>query len=85
MQEKVRGPQDKDVKKQNWVNSVKEPQNTGPISRPTPKPVDEDLYKISPELLYVKSTKVTPHTHPFAFEEHNERADMKITMDSCKT
>ncbi|XP_057451447.1 uncharacterized protein LOC130743285 isoform X2 [Lotus japonicus] len=55
--EKVRGPQDKDVKKQNWVNSVKEPQNTGPISRPTPKPVDEDLYKISPELLYVKSTK----------------------------
>lgn len=47
------------MKKQNWVsNVVKEPQSPTPISRPTPKPVDEDLYKISPELLYAKTTKV---------------------------
>ncbi|XP_004510211.1 uncharacterized protein [Cicer arietinum] len=56
--EKVRSQHEKDVKKQNWVsNVVKEPQSPTPISRPTPKPVDEDLYKISPELLYAKTTK----------------------------
>ncbi|GMI98619.1 hypothetical protein like AT5G48500 [Hibiscus trionum] len=28
-----------------------------PMSKPTPKPVDEDLYKISPDLLYAKTKK----------------------------
>ncbi|XP_028772939.1 uncharacterized protein LOC114730082 [Neltuma alba] len=31
--------------------------NNNNVSRPTPKPVDEDLYTISPELLYQKHTK----------------------------
>jgi hypothetical protein len=43
------------MKKQNWV---KEPPSPTPMSRPTTKPVDEDLYKISPDLLYVKTRKV---------------------------
>lgn len=45
--------------KQSWkVNDeVMEPASPIPISRPTPKPVDEDLYKISPHLLYTKSKK----------------------------
>lgn len=45
--------------KQSWkVNDeVMEPASPIPISRPTPKPVDEDLYKISPHLLYSKSKK----------------------------
>lgn len=40
---------------QNWVTELKEPSS---MHRPTPKPVDEDLYKISPELLFVKHKKV---------------------------
>ncbi|CAJ2664728.1 unnamed protein product [Trifolium pratense] len=52
--EKVRSQHEKDMKKQNWV---KEPPSPTPMSRPTPKPVDEDLYKISPDLLYVKTRK----------------------------
>lgn len=45
--------------KQSWkVNDeVMEPASPIPASRPTPKPVDEDLYKISPHLLYSKSKK----------------------------
>jgi len=52
------------------VSNVKElPSPTSPIQRPKPKPVDEDLYKISPELLYAKNRKVLlvaqppRHTH----------------------
>jgi len=56
MQEKVRCQHEKEAKKQNWVSNVKE--LPSPISRPKPKPVDEDLYKISPELLYAKTRKV---------------------------
>ncbi|KAG5128970.1 hypothetical protein JHK84_035367 [Glycine max] len=56
--EKVRCQNEKDEKKQNWVSNVKElPSPTSPIQRPKPKPVDEDLYKISPELLYAKNRK----------------------------
>lgn len=41
------------------MSNVKElPSPTSPIARPKPKPVDEDLYKISPELLYAKTRKV---------------------------
>ncbi|KAG2381019.1 uncharacterized protein HKW66_Vig0203920 [Vigna angularis] len=48
----------KEAKKQNWVSNVKELSSpTNPIPRPKPKPVDEDLYKISPELLYAKTRK----------------------------
>ncbi|KAK7386248.1 hypothetical protein VNO78_26331 [Psophocarpus tetragonolobus] len=57
--EKVRCQHEKEAKKQNWVvSNVKEiPIPTSPISRPKSKPVDEDLYKISPELLYAKTRK----------------------------
>ncbi|CAK8560099.1 unnamed protein product [Lathyrus sativus] len=52
--EKLRSQNEKDEKNQNWMNNV---MNEAAMSRPTPKPVDEDLYKISPDLLYVKTTK----------------------------
>ncbi|KAK6238798.1 hypothetical protein QUC31_004267 [Theobroma cacao] len=55
---KVRQSHVKEGKKQNWeVSDVKEPASPTPLPRPTPKPVDEDLYKISPELLYAKPKK----------------------------
>ncbi|KAB2636642.1 hypothetical protein D8674_027205 [Pyrus ussuriensis x Pyrus communis] len=48
----------KEAKEESWVVSdVKEPPSPPPRHRPTPKPVDEDLYKISPDLLYAKSKK----------------------------
>lgn len=56
---KARYPRVKEAKKEEWV--VKEPPS--PLSLPPPPPpprlkapkaVDEDLYKISPELLYAK-------------------------------
>ncbi|KAI4356309.1 hypothetical protein L6164_000341 [Bauhinia variegata] len=54
---KVRDQNGKEAKKQTWVKDVKEPCSPPPLPRPTPKPVDEDLYKISPELLYAKTRK----------------------------
>ncbi|KAF2284607.1 hypothetical protein GH714_027540 [Hevea brasiliensis] len=64
---KVRQPRVKEEKRkqQSWVvGDVKEPPSptaappSNPImTRPTPKPVDEDLYKIPPELLYAKPKK----------------------------
>ncbi|PPS11292.1 hypothetical protein GOBAR_AA09355 [Gossypium barbadense] len=39
------------------INDVKESPSPTPLHRPTPKPVDEDLYKISPHLLYAKPRK----------------------------
>ncbi|XVF81284.1 hypothetical protein PTKIN_Ptkin15bG0143200 [Pterospermum kingtungense] len=57
---KVRQSHVKEGKKQRWeevVSDVKEPPSTTPVGRPTPKPVDEDLYKISPDLLYAKPKK----------------------------
>ncbi|KAF5470272.1 hypothetical protein F2P56_010796 [Juglans regia] len=55
---KVRGPYVKEDKKQSWVSDVEEP-TSPPTSMPraAPKPVDEDLYKISPEVLYAKTRK----------------------------
>ncbi|KAF3435893.1 hypothetical protein FNV43_RR22985 [Rhamnella rubrinervis] len=52
----------KEAKNQKWVatnvdDDVKEPPSPPPMHRPTPKPVDEDLYKISPELLFAKHKK----------------------------
>uniref|UniRef100_A0A2P2N2Q5 RIN4 pathogenic type III effector avirulence factor Avr cleavage site domain-containing protein n=1 Tax=Rhizophora mucronata TaxID=61149 RepID=A0A2P2N2Q5_RHIMU len=57
--EKARNPNAKEGKKERtWtVDDAKEPPSPTTMSRPTPKPVDEDLYKISPELLCAKSTK----------------------------
>lgn len=56
-QAKVRDQQEKETKRKNWVNNVDiEP------TRPTPKPIDEDLYKISPEVIYAKVNKVQPLT-----------------------
>ncbi|XP_031252189.1 uncharacterized protein LOC116110100 [Pistacia vera] len=55
---KVRDSHAKDEKKQNWtVSDVIEPPSPTPMANVTPKPVDEDLYKISPELLYAKTKK----------------------------
>lgn len=56
---KARERQQNAKEKQNWKLSdeVMEPASPIPVSRPTPKPVDEDLYKISPHLLYSKSKK----------------------------
>ncbi|XWS36622.1 hypothetical protein CRYUN_Cryun20dG0100600 [Craigia yunnanensis] len=55
---KVRHSHVKEGKKQSWeVSDVKEPPSPTLLPRPTPKPVDEDLYKISPELLYTKPKK----------------------------
>ncbi|KAK8701881.1 hypothetical protein V6N13_020259 [Hibiscus sabdariffa] len=56
---KVRRSNVKEGKRQSWESSdVKEPPSPTPIHhRPTPKPVDEDLYKISPHLLYAKPRK----------------------------
>ncbi|XP_054789744.1 uncharacterized protein LOC129295270 isoform X1 [Prosopis cineraria] len=57
LQAKVRKQNEKEGKKQNWVSSdVKETSTRSP-EKPNPKPVDEDLYKISPELLYAKTRK----------------------------
>lgn len=70
LQGKVRHPRVKEEKKQqSWVvGDVKEPPSptaaappppNPTVTRPrtTPKPVDEDLYKIPPELLYAKPKK----------------------------
>ncbi|KAI9078943.1 hypothetical protein K1719_039092 [Acacia pycnantha] len=61
---KVRKQNEKVGKKQNWVSDVKEPSSRSPdvvaepaMKKMTPKPVDEDLYKISPELLYARTRK----------------------------
>ncbi|XP_015892355.1 uncharacterized protein LOC107426636 [Ziziphus jujuba] len=57
---KLRQPHVKEAKNQNWVSDddvVKEPPSPLPVHRPTPKPVDEDLYKISPESLFAKHKK----------------------------
>ncbi|KAM1007130.1 hypothetical protein PS2_003739 [Malus domestica] len=54
---KMRQSHVKEVKGQSWmVSDVKEPPSPPPSRRPTPKPVDEDLYKISPHL-FAKSKK----------------------------
>ncbi|KAF5746261.1 hypothetical protein HS088_TW06G00431 [Tripterygium wilfordii] len=55
----------KEEKQSKWDVSddcdVKAPPSPAPtpiiMSRPIPKPVDEDLYKISPDLLFAKPTK----------------------------
>ncbi|KAE9622126.1 hypothetical protein Lal_00033115 [Lupinus albus] len=56
---KVRDQQEKEAKKKNWVRNVNvvEPPCSTSLSRPTPKPVDEDLYKISPGFLYERTKK----------------------------
>uniref|UniRef100_A0A2N9H4M7 RIN4 pathogenic type III effector avirulence factor Avr cleavage site domain-containing protein n=1 Tax=Fagus sylvatica TaxID=28930 RepID=A0A2N9H4M7_FAGSY len=63
---KVRDPYVKEAKKQSWSGDLMEPPSPTTPPRPTPKPVDEDLYKISPELLYAKNKKVEPQ-NPFLF------------------
>ncbi|XP_039030440.1 uncharacterized protein LOC120164860 isoform X2 [Hibiscus syriacus] len=59
---KVRQSHVKEDKTQSWeAGDVKQPAGTepnpDPTAKPTPNPVDEDLYKISPELLYAKTKK----------------------------
>lgn len=48
-----------DGKGSKWeVGDFKEPPSPTFAPRQNPKPVDEDLYKISPDLLYAKTKKV---------------------------
>ncbi|XP_021907377.1 uncharacterized protein LOC110821744 [Carica papaya] len=59
---KARQYDGKEGKKQRGCTSPPPPPLPPPpppamMQRPTPKPVDEDLYKISPELLYAKTKK----------------------------
>ena len=67
LQTKVRQSQVKEGKKQSWEVSDVEPQSPTPLPRPTPKPIDEDLYKISPAFLYSKAKKVSS-TLPLKFK-----------------
>ncbi|KAK8717855.1 hypothetical protein V6N13_045108 [Hibiscus sabdariffa] len=51
-----------------------------PMAKPTPKPVDEDLYKISPDLLYAR-TKKAGSTPPLIFElEKLQQSPMPTVM-----
>ncbi|GMI69200.1 hypothetical protein like AT5G48500 [Hibiscus trionum] len=62
---KVRRSHVKEGRKQSWeASDVKQPAAAAaaaaspiPMAKRTPKPVDEDLYKISPDLLYAKTKK----------------------------
>lgn len=67
-QKKVFDQQERETKLKNWISDDVDnsPPSSPPLRRPTSKPVDEDLYKISPGLLYAKAKKVQPHT-PFTF------------------
>ncbi|XP_057965234.1 uncharacterized protein LOC131155817 isoform X2 [Malania oleifera] len=57
---KGRYPHVKEVEKQGWAGDVmKEPPSPFPQRRPAPKAVDEDLYKIPPELLHQRPRKKT--------------------------
>lgn len=76
LQAKVRQSRVKEERKKqqkSWVvNDMKEPPSpTAPpqpnpaMARPTPKPVDEDLYTLSPQLLYAKPNKACMHALGF--------------------
>ncbi|KAK7293209.1 hypothetical protein RJT34_16072 [Clitoria ternatea] len=56
---KAREQHEKETKLKNWVSTDVDVEQPSQISlpRPTPKPVDEDLYQISPGLLYTKAKK----------------------------
>ncbi|RDX85219.1 hypothetical protein CR513_33622, partial [Mucuna pruriens] len=55
---KVLDQHEKETKLKNWISDVdSEPHSPSPRPRPASKPVDEDLYKISPGLLYAKAKK----------------------------
>ncbi|RYR48984.1 hypothetical protein Ahy_A07g035206 [Arachis hypogaea] len=62
---KVCDQHEKETRKKNWGSIDNEQLSPTPLQRPTPKPVDEDLYKISPGLLYEKTKKVGPPPHIF--------------------
>lgn len=56
---------EKETKLKNWISDDVDSESPSPtpLPRPTSKPVDEDLYKISPGLVYAKAKKVQPYTH----------------------
>lgn len=69
MQAKVGDPNHdaKEMKEKSWASDFKEPMSPAFVSRPTPKPVDEDLYKIPPELLYAEPKKASTLYQLFSF------------------
>lgn len=54
-----RDRQGKQGRKENWMKETESPPNgiMNHYPKPMPKPVDEDLYKISPDLLAAKTKK----------------------------
>ncbi|MED6197998.1 hypothetical protein PIB30_061995 [Stylosanthes scabra] len=54
---KVGDQNEKERRKKNCVRSDNETLSPTTMKRPNPKPVDEDLYKISPALLYQNTKK----------------------------
>lgn len=60
----------KEAEKEEWaVCDVKEPPSpVAPPPRKAPKPVDEDLYRISPELLRAKSKRVSSLSTAFPLQ-----------------
>ncbi|BAT84230.1 hypothetical protein VIGAN_04154200 [Vigna angularis var. angularis] len=56
---KVFDQHERETKLKNWISDDVDnsPPSSPPSRRPTSKPVDEDLYKISPGLLYAKAKK----------------------------
>lgn len=50
---------EKETKLKNWISDDVDSESPSPtpLPRPTSKPVDEDLYKISPGLVYAKAKK----------------------------
>ncbi|KAE9463667.1 hypothetical protein C3L33_04394, partial [Rhododendron williamsianum] len=70
MIEKAGYPHVKEAEKEEWAAcDVKEPPSpVAPQPRKAPKPVDEDLYRISPELLRAKSKRVSSLSTAFPLQ-----------------
>lgn len=66
---------------------VKEPPSPVPASpvpaRREPKAVDEDLYKISPDLLYARTKRVSLLHSLLSFLDFPRPADVLFVCNSC--
>ena len=59
-QANARDQQENEAKKQNHVTAVNEALGPTPLPMPTAKPVDEDLYNISPPLVDEDLYEISP-------------------------